>query len=114
MLGIPLVIKSDNGPPFNGSEFAEFCDFMGIRHRKLTPELPRANGQAESFMKVLAKAIRSAKAEDRDWRQVINQVLRCYTDPLLTPLSESHQLNCCSDELRQRGFRLDRVLRLER
>lgn len=51
---------------------------MGIRHRKVTPELPRANGQAESFMKVLAKAIRSAKAEDRDWRQVINQVLRCY------------------------------------
>ena len=29
MVCLNLVVKSDNGPPFNGHEFAEFADYLG-------------------------------------------------------------------------------------
>ena len=35
--GIPKVVKSDNGPPFNSNEFAKFASFLGFEHRKVTP-----------------------------------------------------------------------------
>ena len=34
---IPEEIKSDNGPPFNGSKFANFAQEQGFKHRKVTP-----------------------------------------------------------------------------
>ena len=49
-VGIPKVVKTDNGPPFNGQKFAEFVEFFNFRHRKITPLHPSANGQAEMFM----------------------------------------------------------------
>ena len=30
LIGIPDELMSDNGPPFNGREFADFSQFMGI------------------------------------------------------------------------------------
>ncbi|GFO01889.1 transposon ty3-g Gag-Pol polyprotein, partial [Plakobranchus ocellatus] len=35
--GTPSVLKSDNGSPFNGEEFASFAKKMGFHHRKITP-----------------------------------------------------------------------------
>ena len=35
--GIPKQVKTDNGPPFNGSEFAHFAQSFGFHHRKITP-----------------------------------------------------------------------------
>ena len=32
--GTPNVLKSDNGPPFNGQDFAKFADVLGFKHRK--------------------------------------------------------------------------------
>jgi len=32
--GVPGVVKSDNGPPFNSKEFASFADDRGFKHRK--------------------------------------------------------------------------------
>ena len=48
--GIPEEIKSDNGPPFNGSKFANFAQEQGFRHRKVTPGWAEANGDVERFM----------------------------------------------------------------
>ena len=45
MFGTPDVLKSDNGPPFNGQDFAKFANVLGFRHRKVTPLWPRANGE---------------------------------------------------------------------
>lgn len=78
MLGIPSELKSDNGPPFNGQKFTDFTDYYGIKHRKVTPEHPMANGLAENFMKNLGKVIRSSKVENRSWRQAMNEFLRNY------------------------------------
>ena len=33
--GIPDVLKSDNGPPFNGLEFKNFADYLGFKHRRI-------------------------------------------------------------------------------
>ena len=53
--GTPRIVKSDNGPPFNGEEFAKFARVLGFRHRKVTPLWPRANGEVERFVKTGAK-----------------------------------------------------------
>ena len=35
--GIPSELRSDNGPPFNGGEFASFASYLGFKHRRITP-----------------------------------------------------------------------------
>ena len=52
--GIPRQLESDNGPPCNSKEFAEFAKTESFHHR-VTPGHARANGEAESFMKLLNK-----------------------------------------------------------
>ena len=76
--GIPLEIKSDNGPPFNSEEFAKYASFMGFRHRQITPRYPEANGLAENFNKILKKVISTSKVENKNWRQEIYKCLRNY------------------------------------
>ena len=63
--GIPERLESDNGPPFQSAEFAEFAKEMGFHHHRITPEHPRANGEAESFMKVLIKTEQIAHSDGR-------------------------------------------------
>eukprot|EP00794_Sanderia_malayensis_P021366 gene21366-23446_t len=66
--GTPKRIESDNGPPFTSKEFAEFAEKEGFDHHRVTPDHPRANGAAESFMKILNKTeqIANLKGEDRE------------------------------------------------
>ena len=49
--GTPKIVRSDNGPPFSGEEFAKFAHALGFKHRKVTPLWPRANGEVERFVK---------------------------------------------------------------
>ena len=39
--GIPDILKSDNGPPFSSHEFVQFAEYLGFKHRKITPYWPR-------------------------------------------------------------------------
>ena len=72
--GIPKVLRSDNGPPFNSAEFKQFAAHLGFEHRKITPRWPEANGEAERFMRTLKKAFRTATA----WKQELYSFLRNY------------------------------------
>lgn len=76
--GIPTVLRSDNGPPFNGMEFGQFAKYLGFRHRKITPLWPEANGEVERFMATLEKAVRTAIVERKSWRQEMWKFLRQY------------------------------------
>lgn len=67
--GIPDVLKSDNGPPFNGLEFKNFADHLGFKDRRITPYWPKANGEAERLVQTLEKTIRIAHIEGKNWRQ---------------------------------------------
>lgn len=48
-------LESDNGPPFTSREFSEFAEVEGFQHHRMTPMHPRANGEAENFIKLLNK-----------------------------------------------------------
>ena len=76
--GIPSTIKTDNGPPFRGREFADFVSQMGIHHRKITPLWPEANGEAERFMATINKFVRSCTADDCDWKSQFSSFLLQY------------------------------------
>lgn len=78
MFGIPKVLKTDNGPPFNSNMFAQFAVYSGFHHRKITPFWPQANAIAERFMRTLGKAIRIAHTRGLPWKQQLNVFLREY------------------------------------
>lgn len=76
--GIPERLESDNGPPFNSGDFSQFAEEMGFKHHRVTPEHPRANGEAESFMKVLNKTEQIAHSEGRSSSTAIQYMLMGY------------------------------------
>ena len=76
--GRPNVLKSDNGPPFNGQDFAKFADVLGFKHRKVSPLWPRANGEVERFVKTMKKCVKAAKSERKNWRKYMQSFLRNY------------------------------------
>jgi hypothetical protein len=76
--GIPEVLKTDNGTPFQSAQFAEFKEELGFKHKKITPYWPEANGQAESFMKCLGKIIKCSQTEGKDWKRELFKFLRNY------------------------------------
>ena len=93
--GIPSELRSDNGPPFNGGEFASFASYLGFKHRRITPLWPGANGEVERLMKTLGKAIRAAFIDQRNWKQELYTFLRQYraTPHSTTGVSPSELLN---------------------
>ena len=76
--GIPDVLRSDNGPPFNSREFNEFSKYLGFVHRKVTPYWPRANGEVERFMRTIKKVIKTAVMENKSWKHEMHIFLRNY------------------------------------
>ena len=94
MFGIPGVLKSDNGPPFNSVQLQSFAAHMGFKHRKVTPYWPRANGEAERFMRNLGKVVKAASSEGKPWKQELNKFLRNYraTPHTITNMSPSAAL----------------------
>ena len=76
--GIPDEVVSDNGPQFVSAEFSGFCSRMGIKHRKVTPLWPRANGEVERFNRVLNKYVKSRVVENLSWQTGLNAFLYAY------------------------------------
>lgn len=58
-MGTPHTVVTDNGTSFTSQEFSKFCTVNGITH-VLTPVYhPASNGQAESYVKILKKVLKS-------------------------------------------------------
>ena len=76
--GIPRILKSDNGPAFISSQFAESARQMGFIHQKVTPLNPEANSACERMMKPINKAIRCAEVDKSSWKTTVSQMLRNY------------------------------------
>ena len=53
-LGIPEVLKTDNDPPFQSSQFSDFANYL--------------NAESECFIKNIEKTLRTAVAEGRMWK----------------------------------------------
>lgn len=93
--GIPDVLKRDNDPPFNGHEFQNFADYLGFKHRRITPYWPKANGDAERLVQTLEKSIRISHLDGKNWKQELYKFLRQYraTPHSTTSVSLSEALN---------------------
>lgn len=62
--GFPKAIKSDNGPPYNGEDYKQYCSERGIETIYSTPYFPQQNGLAECHMKLINKAMAAASANE--------------------------------------------------
>jgi len=76
--GLPRIIRSDNGPPFNSEDIRKYMAENGINLSRITPLWPQANSEAENFMKPMTKAIRSAHAEGKPWKKHFHKFLLNY------------------------------------
>ena len=76
--GTPIQVESDNGPQFQSKEFAEFAAVEGFRHHRITPLHPRANGEAESFMKLVNKTEQRAQIQKISPMLAIQEMLIGY------------------------------------
>ena len=69
--GIPEEVKTDNGPPFNGSKFAKHAQELGFRHRKVTSGWAEANGDIKRFVQTVKESARVAKIEGEAFKQEV-------------------------------------------
>jgi hypothetical protein len=92
MFGIPRIVNSDNGPPFQSAEFQRFAEYCGFTHHKVTPRWPRANGEAERFMRNIKKTIQTAQLDGYNWRQSLHTYLAQYRGtPHMSTLISPHK-----------------------
>ena len=78
LFGVVDIARTDNGAPFNSSEFRQFSEYMGFKHRKITPIWPQAKGECERFMRSIGKAVKAATVEHKNWKQELKNFLRNY------------------------------------
>ncbi|KAJ0171196.1 hypothetical protein K1T71_013395 [Dendrolimus kikuchii] len=64
--GLPETIVSDNGTAFTSSEFNQFCILNGISQVTSPAYCPSSNGQAESFVKIVKKGIKTSILSAKD------------------------------------------------
>ena len=59
--GIPDELITDNGPPFNGAEFAQFAKKWEFHHVTSSPGFPQSNGQVERCVQTVKNLIKKAE-----------------------------------------------------
>ena len=66
-LGLPHIIRSDNGPCYNSKEFQQFLQCYNITHQTSIPNHPRSNGFVERMVRVAKKLMDKAGKEGKLW-----------------------------------------------
>ena len=66
------------GAPFNSRDFTNFTEEEGFNHHRITPEHPRANGEVESFMRILNKTEQIAHLQNQIREISIQEMLVGY------------------------------------
>ncbi|XP_062558126.1 uncharacterized protein K02A2.6-like [Armigeres subalbatus] len=85
--GLPDVVVTDGGPPFNSNEFISFLEHQGIKVLKSPPYNPASNGQAERMVRVakdvLKKYLLDEKTRSLDIEDRLNLFLINYRNSYL-------------------------------
>ena len=76
--GLPLSLRTDNGPQFVSDYFEKYLEENGIEHRRTTPLWPQANGEIERQNRSILKRLRIAQAEGRNWKSEMDNFLVMY------------------------------------
>ena len=66
-LGLPHIIRIDNGPCYNYKEFQQFLQCYSITHQTSSPNHPRSNGFVERIVGVAKKMMDKARKEGKPW-----------------------------------------------
>ena len=66
-LGLPHIIRSDNGPCYNSKEFQQLLQHYNITHHTSSPHHPRSNGFVERMVGVAKKLMDKAGSEKKPW-----------------------------------------------
>ena len=66
-LGLPHIIRSDNGPCYNSKEFQQLLQHYNITHHTNSPHHPRSNGFVERMVGVAKKLMDKAGSEGKPW-----------------------------------------------
>lgn len=56
--GLPDVVVTDGGPPFNSFPFIKFLENQGIKVMKSPPYNPQSNGQAERMVRLIKEVFK--------------------------------------------------------
>ena len=66
-LGLPHIIRSDNGPCYNSKEFQQLLQCHNITHHTSSAHHPRSNGFVERMVGVAKKLMDKAGSEGKLW-----------------------------------------------
>ena len=66
-LGLPHIIRSDNGPCYNSKEFQQFLQHYSITHQTSSPNHPRSTRFFERMVGVAKKLMDKAGKEGKRW-----------------------------------------------
>ena len=66
-LGLPHIIRSDNGPCYNSKEIQQFLQHYNITHQTRSSNHPRSNGFVERMVGVAKKMMHKAGKEGKPW-----------------------------------------------
>lgn len=76
--GCPFEIVTDRGTEFR-EEFESLLKAEGLKHVRIRPRNPKANGQAERFMQLLKSTLRiMCHAKPSDWERHVSAVIFQY------------------------------------
>jgi len=73
--GIPKILVSDNGSPFNSYAFADFVQTYGFSHTTSSPYFPQGNGKAERGVQEKQKEV--FKLQNDFCNQTLTLIWRC-------------------------------------
>ena len=81
--GIPTIVMSDNGPPFNGEEFRQFSHDFDFIHTTSSPHFHQSNG----FIDTMVKKVKNAyKKMDRSPNAQARALLQLCDTPIMADL----------------------------
>ena len=86
---MPLVVVSDNGPPFNSAEFQRFLGNNGIKHKTSAPYHPHSNGQAENSVKYIKYKLRGAFRDSVNVSVALSRILFNYRNSIHVTTNET-------------------------
>lgn len=82
--GVPRILETDGGPPFNGGPFSAFMEQWGVKHRLSSAYYAQSNGRAELAVKTAKRLLRdnTGKSGELDTNGVTRALLQYRNTPL--------------------------------